>query len=135
MPNFFEKHSDTLITVATIIVAFAALVAIVDQRFNAQEKLISQRFNAVDQRFDAQDKYINQRFDAVDQRFDAVDQRFDAQDQRFDAQAQRLDRLTDEVSELRKLTVGISERVSRNEGVIDVIREQIQTADKPAPLD
>ena len=123
MPNFFEKHSDTLITVATIMVAFAALVAIVDQRFNAQEKLISQRFDAVDQRFDAQDKYINQRFDAQDK---YINQRFDAQDK-------RLDRLTDEVSELRRLTVGISERVSRNEGEIDVIREQVQTADKPAP--
>ena len=46
-----------------------------------------------------------------------------------------LHQLGDEVSELRKLTVGIIEPVSRNEGEIDVIREQIQTADKPSPLD
>ena len=126
MPNFFARHSDTLITSATIIVAFAALVTISNQRFNAQEKLISQRFVAVDQ-----------RFDAVDQRFDAVDQRFDAQDKRIDDFKddvnRHLDRLTHEVSELRKLTHGISERVSRNEGAINGIQKQIQAADVPSP--
>lgn len=39
--------------------------------------------------------------------------------QRFDAQDKRLDLLTNEVSELRRLTVSIIERVSRNEGQID----------------
>ena len=76
MPNWIEKHSDTLITIATIIVAFAALVTIVDQRLGTQDELISQRF-------DAQARYINQRFDAMDK---------------------RIDRLTEEVSELRRLT-------------------------------
>lgn len=112
MPNFFEKHSDTLITVATIIVAFAALVAIVDQRFNAQEKLISQRFDVQDKRIDNLEADMNRGFGAQDKRFD---------------------RLTNEVSELRKLTVGISERVSRNEGQIQIIRQQLQTADAPVP--
>jgi TolA-binding protein len=123
MPSWIEKHSDTLITIAAIIVAFAALVTILDQRLDTQDKLISQRFDAQDryinQRFDAQDRYINQRFDTIDQRFDAMDK--------------RIDRLTEEVSELRRLTVSISERVSRNEGQIDVIREQIQAADTPSP--
>ena len=45
----------------------------------------------------------------------------------------RIDRLADEVAELRKLLVGINERVSRNEGRIDVILEQIQAADAPSP--
>ena len=89
MPSWIEQHSNTLITIATIIVAFGALVTILDQRF-----------------------------DAVDQRFDAMDK--------------RIDHLTGEVSELRRLTVGISERVSRNEGRIDVILEQIQAADTPS---
>lgn len=66
MTNWIEKHSDTLITIATIIVGFAALVTILDQRLDAQDKLIS-------------------------------------------------------------------ERVSRNEGRIDVILEQIQAADAPSP--
>ena len=114
MPNFFEKHSTALTTIATIIIAFAALVAIVHQRFDAQDKLISQRFDAQDRRTDNLDANMNRRFDAQERRFD---------------------RLTDEVSELRKLTVSISERVSRNEGEIDVIREQIQAADKPSPPD
>ena len=119
MPNFFARHSDTLITIATIIVAFAALVTISNQRFNAQEKLISQRFVAVDQ-----------RFDAVDQRFDAQDKRID--DFKDDVN-RHLDRLTHEVSELRKLTHSISERVSRNEGAINGIQKQIQAADVPLP--
>ena len=143
MLNFFEKHGDTLVTIATIIIAFLGLVALFDQRFDAQEKLINQRF-------DAQDKYINQRFDAQDRRIDRLEadmnRRFDAQDKRIDkleadmirgfaAQDKRLDRLTDDVAELHKLIVGISERVSRNEGEIDVIRQQMQTADKPSPVD
>ena len=66
-------------------------------------------------RFDAQDKYINQRFDAVDQRFDAQDR--------------RIEDLAKDVSELRTL----SERVSRNEGRVDAIMEQLQTADAPSP--
>lgn len=74
---------------------------------------------------------MNQRFDAMEKRLDAMErhigQRFDAQDRRFDAQDQRLDRLADEIAELRKLTVSIGERVSRSEGQIEILREQIKT--------
>ena len=119
MSSWIEKHGNTLVTVATIIVAFGASVTIFDRRLDAQDELIRLRF-------DAQDRYINQRFDAVDQRFEAVDQRFDAMDK-------RIDRLTDEVAELHRLASSISERVSRNEGRIDVILEQIQAADAPLP--
>ena len=147
MPGFFARHSDTIVTIATIVLAFLGLVTIVDQRFNAQNELIDQRFNAqnelIDQRFNAQNELTDQRLNAqnelIDLRFDAQGRRIDdlkaGMNQRFDAQDKRLDRLTDEVFELRKLTVGIIERVSRNEGEIDVIREQLQTADKPPPLD
>lgn len=64
----------------------------------------------------------------MNQRFDAMEKRMD---QRFDAQNQRLDRLADEVAELRKLTIGIGERISRSEGQIEIIREQIKTVDAP----
>jgi len=114
MPNFFTRHSDTLITIATIVIAFLGLVTIMDQRFNA-----------VAQRFNAQDKLIDQRFNAQDRRID---------DLKADMN-RRFDRLTDEVFELRKLTISIIERVSRNEGEIDVIREQLQIADKPVTVD
>ena len=114
MPNFFGRHSDTLITIATIALTFLGLVTIMDQRFNA-----------VAQRFNAQDKLIDQRFNAQDRRID---------DLKADMN-RRFDRLSDEIFELRKLTVSIIERVSRNEGEIDVIREQLQIADKPAPVD
>ena len=79
MPTFFARHADTFATIATVILAFVGLVALVDQRFNAQEKLINQRF-------DAQDRYIDQGFVSVDQ---------------------RLDQLTGETSELRKLFTSI----------------------------
>ena len=126
MPSYFERYGHTLITLAAIIAAFVGLVTINSNRFDAQDKrldaqdrLISQLFEGVNQRLDAQDRLINQHFEAVNQRLDAQDK--------------RLERLTDEVSELRRLTVGISERVSRSEGEIDVIREQLRIADTPSP--
>ena len=119
MPGFFEKHGDTVITVATVILAFAALVAIVDQRFNAQ-----------DRRIDDLKAGMNQRFDAQGQRIEDLKA---GMNRRFDAQGQRIDRLTDEVFELRRLVAGIGERVSRSEGQIEVIREQIRIADEPSP--
>ena len=143
MTDFFARHGHTFITVSTVVLAFAALVAILDQRLDAQDRHIDQRLDAheklINQRFDAQDRYINQRFDAVDQRFDAVDQRLDAQDKRmdnleadmnrgFEATNRRLERL-------EMLITGIIERVSRNEGEIDVMREQLQGADNPALTD
>ena len=91
MSSWIEKHGNTLVTAATIIVAFGASVTIFAQRLDAQDELIRLRF-------DAQDRYINQRFDAMDK---------------------RIDRLTDEAAELRRLAASISERVSRNEGWID----------------
>ena len=126
MPICFEKYGHALITLAAISAAFVGLVTINGNRFDAQDRLIDQRFDAVNQRFDAQDRLIDQRFDAVNRRFDAVDERLDGHDK-------RLDRLSDEVSELRRLIVGIGERVSRNEGEIDVIREQLRIADTPSP--
>ena len=129
MPSWTAIHGDTLITIAVVIGSFTASVAILDQRLDAQDVLLAQRFGAVDQRFDA----VYLRFDAVGRRFDSVDQRFDAVDQRFDAMDKRIDRLADEVSELRKLTVSISERVSKNEGRIDVILDLMRAADTPSP--
>ena len=133
MPTYFEKYGHTLITLAAIIAAFVGVVTIdgnrfdaQDRRLDAQDKLISQLFELVNQRLDAQDRLINQHFEGVNRQFEAVNQRLDGHDK-------RLERLTDEVSELRRLTVGISERVSRNEGEIDVIREQLRIADTPSP--
>ena len=133
MSGYLEKYGQTFVTLAAIIAAFVGLVTINGYHFDAQDK----RFDAHDKRFDAQD----QRFDAQDrlngQFFQLVNQRLDAQDrlvnQRFDAQDQRLDRLTEEVSELRRLMAGIGERVSRNEGAIDVIRDRLRIADTPSP--
>ena len=121
----------------------------IDQRFDDQNRAIDQRFDdqdkAINQRFDAQNKSVNQRFDDqtkyIDQRFDDqtryIDQRIDnleaGMNQGFDDQNKSIRRLTGEVAELRKLTVSIGERVSRNEGRIDAIMQQLQTADAPAP--
>lgn len=133
MPTYFEKHGHTFITLAAIIAAFVGLVTINGNRLDAQDRLISQLFAAVNQRLDAQDRLISQHFAAVNQRLDAQDKHLDAQDKHLDGHDKRLDRLTDEVSELRRLIVGISERVSRSEGEIDVIREQLRIADTPSP--
>ena len=135
--NWIKENGGALATIATVLVALTILF-----QFGVLNP-IHQRFDAIDQRLDDQERYINQRFDAQDkhfnQRFDAQDkhfnQRFDDQDkyisQRFDAVDQRLENLENDVSELRRL----DERVSRNEGQIDVIRQQLQSADAPAPPD
>jgi tetrahydromethanopterin S-methyltransferase subunit G len=103
----------------------AALVAIL-QLFVVSP--MNRGFDAVNQRMDDLTAHMNQRFDAVNQRMGDLTAHMN---QRFDAQDRRLDRLTGEVSELQGLVVGISERVSRTEGQIEVIREQLQTADAP----
>ena len=54
-------------------------------------------------------------------------------DRRFESVDRRLERLTEQVSELRSPVAGIGERVSRNEGQIEVIREQLQIVDAPQP--
>ena len=121
MTSYFEKYGQTTITLAAIVAAFVGLVTINGQGFDAQ-----------DQRFDAQERFNDRFFEVVDRRLEAQDR---LMNQRFDAQDRRLDRLADEVSELRRLMVGIAERVSRNEGEIDVIREQLRIADTLSPKD
>ena len=126
MSSWLKEKGNVIGGIAGTIVAFVAVlqlfvVAPMNQRFDALER-------HMDQRFDAQDKYINERFDAQDR---YMNERFDAQGQRLDAQGQRLDRLADEVAQLRELTISIGERVSRSEGQIEIIREQIKTVDAP----
>jgi rRNA maturation protein Nop10 len=138
MWNWTKEQAGPIAAIATVLIVLTGLI-----QFGVINPM-HQRFDAINQRFDAQDKRVddlkaemNQRFDAVDRRFDAQDkyinQRFDAQDkyinQRFDAQDKHIEDLAKGVSDLRKL----GERVSRNEGEIDVIRQQLQTADVPSP--
>ena len=103
---------------AGLIVAFVAVLQLVvvgpmNRGFNDLRTEINQRFEAMDQRFSDLRSEINQRFDQQDKYINA----------RFDAVDQRLGRLETDVSELRSL----SDRVSRNEGRIDLITEQLQT--------
>ena len=160
MLAYLKAHGELLITLSAIIGGLGILITINGNRFNAQDKLIAQGLDAqerlMNQRFEAQEKLMNQRFEAqeklMNQRFEAqekfMNQRFDAQDRlmnqrfeqvnlRFEAQEklmnQRFDRLTDEIADLRGIMVGVSERVSRNEGEIDVIREHLRIADTPSP--
>ena len=125
MWNWFRDNAAAIGVLCIVLGLFGGLVkfALVDpmhQRFDA----IDQRFDDVGQRFNDLYKYIDERFNAVDQRFDTIDERFNAVDQRFDS-------LTSEVSELRKLTARITERISRNEGEIDVIPKKLPP-DAPA---
>ena len=138
MWNWTKEQAGPIAAIATVLIVLTGLI-----QFGVINPM-HQRFDAINQRFDAQGKRMddlkaemNQRFDAVDRRFDAQDkyinQRFDAQDkyinQRFDAQDKHIEDLAKGVSDLRKL----GERVSRNEGEIDVIRQQLQTSDVPSP--
>lgn len=128
MRIWLKDYAPIIGAVTGVIVAFVAVVQLViagpmNRRFDDLREMINQRFDQqntyINERFDQQDKYMNARFDAVDQRFDAMDQ--------------RIDRLADEVSDLRILVTGIGDRVSRNEGQIQIIREQLQPVDAPTP--
>ena len=151
--NWTKENAGAAGAIATLFLGLIAIIQFgllnpinqrfdaIDQRFDTQDKRMDDLKAEMNQRFDVQGKYIGQRFDAQDkhinQRFDAQDkyinQRFDAQDkyinQRFDAIDGRIEDLAKDVSELRKL----SDRVSRNEGQIDLLRQQLQTADAPSP--
>ena len=110
--SFFEKYGQTLVVIASLIVAVFAMAAFTHTATGT-----------LHDRLDAQDRYVDQRFDAVDQRLDD----FQTENNR------RFDRLTDELTQLRQLIVDIGQRVSRGEGEIDVIRGHLQIADTPAP--
>lgn len=115
MPAWLKEKGGAIGAVAGTIAAFVAVL----QLFVV---------GPINQRFDAMERHIDQRIEDLTA---LTNQRFDAQDRRFDAQGQRLDRLANEVAELRKLTVSIGERLSRSEGQIEIIREQIKTVDAP----
>ncbi len=115
MPSWLKEKGSAVGAIAGTIAAFVAVL---------QLFVVS----PMNQRFDALEKHLDQRIDDLTA---LVNQRFDAHDQRFDTHDRRLDRLAGEIAELRKLTIRIGERLSRSEGQIDVIREQIKTVDAP----
>ena len=142
MPNWITENKTPITIAVSSIIAVAAIVGTLQTSTNSIHHRLddmNHRLNDVradmNQRFDDQDRHFNQRFDDQDryinQRFDAVDQRFDAVDQRLDAQDRRIEDLANGISELRKL----SDRVSRNEGAIDVIRQQLKTAETQPPTE
>ena len=108
MSAWLKEKAGTIAAVAGTIAAFVAVL---------QLSVVG----PMNQRFDAMERHIDQRINDLTV----------LTNQRFDAQDQRLDRLADEVVELRKLTISIGERVSRSEGQIEIIREQIKTVDAP----
>jgi len=71
-----------------------------DKRFEAMQKEMDRRFDAVDKRFEALQKEMDRRFEAMqkemDRRFDAVDKRFETlqseMNRRFEALTRRIDR-------------------------------------------
>ena len=139
MKAWLKDNAPVIGAGAGIIVALAALLQLVvvgpmNRGFADLRSEMNGRFDdlraEMNARFDQQDKYMDARFEAMEQRFDQQDRYMDA---RFEAVDQRLDRLSDEVAELRVLVTGIAERVSRNEGQIRIIREQLRTVDAPAP--
>ena len=142
MPTWLKEHGPVIGALIGVVVAFIAVLQFVvvgpmTSRVDDLRSDVNERFNElrsdVNNRFGLMEKYINARFDAMDERFDLQDRhintRFDAMDQRLEAVEQRLGRLESDVSELRSLR----DRISRNEGRIDQLAEQLQAAPTPGP--
>ena len=138
--------------IGTLAGALLALVAVlqflvagpINRGFDDLRSEMSSRFEAVDRRFEAVDRRFDDLRSEMNSRFEAADQRFNdlrsemrgrfndlrsEMIQRLDTVDDRLGRLETGVAELRTL----GDRVSRNEGQIDLIREQLRTVDAPAP--
>ena len=149
MPTWLKDNAPVIGALAAALLVLVAILQMlvagpINRGFDDLRSDMSSRFEAVDKRFNELRSDMNSRFEMVDQRFSdlisSIDGRFDdlrsqmngrfeAVDQRLDAVDQRLGRLETNVSALRTL----SDRVSRNEGQIDFLRDQLQTVDAPTP--
>jgi predicted nucleic acid-binding Zn-ribbon protein len=72
----------------------------------------------------ASTKRFDQMFDRMDRMQEETNRRFEAVDARFDQMFDRMDRMQETI-------LGFDRRVSRNEGQIEVIREQLQAEGSP----
>ena len=139
MKTWLKDNVPVIAALAGAVVAFVAILQLaivgpMNRGFDDLRAEINQRFEAVDQRLGDMNRGMNQRLDDMNR---SMNQRFDQQDKymntRFEAVDRRLDQLTGEVSGLRTLVIGIGERVSRNEGRIDLLTEQLQATPVPSP--
>ena len=149
MPTWLKDIAPVIGALAAALLVLVAILQMlvagpINRGFGDLRSDMSSRFEGVDKRFDDLRSDMNSRFELVDQRFgdlissingrfddlrSEMNQRLDAVDQRLDGMDQRLGRLETNVSALRTL----SDRVSRNEGQIDFLRDQLQTVDAPTP--
>ena len=142
MTNWIKENKTPITVVVSAVATITVVLGVMLTSINTIHYRLddtNQRFSdlraEMNQRFDAQDKYINQRFDAQDKRIDDLENDLKTEiNLRFNAQDQRLERLENNVSELHTLIVSIRDRVSRNEGQINLLTQQLNTAEtNPRP--
>ncbi len=142
MTNWIKENKTPITVVVSAVATITVVLGVMLTSINTIHYRLddtNQRFSdlraEMNQRFDAQDKYINQRFDAQDKRIDDLENDLKTEiNLRFNAQDQRLERLENDVSELHTLIVSIRDRVSRNEGQINLLTQQLNTAEtNPRP--
>ena len=137
MTNWIKENKTPIMVVVSAVATIMVVLGVMLTSINTIHYRLddtNQRFSdlraEMNQRFDAQDKYINQRFDAQDKRIDDLENDLKTEiNLRFNAQDQRLERLENDVSELHTLIVSIRDRVSRNEGQINLLTQQLNTAE------
>ena len=106
------------VTWVAMIIVLAGLFWNVNTGFNRLHERIDRSQAETNGRFDALQAESNQRFEAVNARFDQMFDRMQAEtNRRFDA--------------LLETIMGFDRWVSRNEGQIEVIREQLQAEGAP----
>ena len=142
MTNWIKENKTPITVVVSAVATITVVLGVMLTSINTIHYRLddtNQRFSdlraEMNQRFDAQDKYINQRFDAQDKRIDDLENDLKTEiNLRFNAQDQRLERLENDVSELHTLIVSIRDHVSRNEGQINLLTQQLNTAEtNPRP--
>ena len=127
---------------AVMFIALAGLFWNVNTGFNLVHERIDRlqaetnvRFEAVNVRFEAVNTRFDQMFDRMDRMQAETSARFEAVNTRFDQVFDRMDRMQTEFNRhfegVLEAIMSFDRRVSRNEGQIEIIREQLQAEGSP----
>ena len=127
------------VTWAVMVIALAGLFWNVNTGFNLvhdrMDRMQAETNARFDQMFDRMDRMQAETNARFDQMFDRMDRMQAETNARFDQMFDRMDRMQAETNRrfdaILETIMGFDRRVSRNEGQIEVIRDQLQAEGAP----